>query len=106
MFKSDGDVTRPGFLAIWSQYTVPTGCNNCDFPFTFGAVTFESCISVKDADSQPWCSVSPPVINTAVKITCSNSDSSCPSSSPQMLVTSPDYPLTYPSNSDQVKLHN
>ena len=103
--------TRTGFLAIWSQYNIPTGCNNCDFPFTFGDTTFETCISVQDVDTQPWCSsgpLSPPTdegthILPYPKITCSDSDSSCPSSPPQTVITSPDYPASYPNNTDEVK---
>ena len=105
-FRSDNfDNGLPGFLAIWSQYNIPTGCNNCDFPFTFGDTTFETCISVQDVDTQPWCSynIATPVINTAVKISCTDSDSSCPSSPPQTVITSPNYPASYPNNADQVK---
>ena len=100
----------PGFLAIWSQYEIPTGCNNCDFPFTFGDATFDTCISVLGVDTKPWCSyqLSPPTnsgnhIFPPPKISCSDSDSSCPSSSPQTLVTSPNYPLSYSNNADKVK---
>ena len=105
-FITSSSDTRTGFLAIWSQYNIPTGCNNCDFPFTFGDTTFETCISVKDVDTQPWCSynITTPVINTfATKISCSDSDSSCPSSPPQPVISSPDYPLNYPNDADQVK---
>ena len=108
-FRSDNyDVSNAGFLAIWSQYNFPTGCNNCDFPFTIGDTTFETCISVQDVDTQPWCSYSitpptPPVINTPPKITCSVSDSSCPSSTPQTVIISPRYPQSYSNNADQVK---
>ena len=103
-------MTLSGFLAIWSPYDIPTGCNNCDFPFTFGDATFDTCISALDEDTQPWCSyeLSPPTntgthIFSTVKISCSESDSSCPSSPPQTLVTSPNYPGYYPDNADQVK---
>ena len=102
--SNDYDGSEAGFLAIWSQYNIPTGCNNCDFPFTFGDTTFETCISVQDVDTQPWCSynITTPVINTPPKISCSDSDSSCPSSPPQTLITSPNYPLSYPNYVDQV----
>ena len=104
-FSSDGRGTHTGFLAIWSQYNIPIGCYNCDFPFTFGDITFETCITVMDVDTQPWCSydIKPPVINTPVKINCSDSDSSCPSTPPQTVITSPDYPLNYPNFVDKVK---
>ena len=106
-FSSDGIETRKGFLAIWSQFHTPTGCNNCDFPFTYLGTTFQTCISIQDVDTKPWCSYEfiPPVIITApVKISCSDSDSSCPSSPSQTLITSPDYPLNYPNNANQVRL--
>ena len=104
-FHSDGSETRTGFLAIWSQYDIPTGCNNCDFPFTFGDTTFDTCISVLDEDTQPWCQMSlpgPSIVNT-VKISCSDSDSSCPSTPSQTVITTPNYPAPYPNNADQVK---
>ena len=103
-FSSDNKYALTGFLAIWSQYNIPTECNNCDFPFTFGDTTFDTCISVQDVDTQPWCplDITPPVFNT-VKITCPDSDSSCPSSPPLILITLPNYPLSYPNNVDQVK---
>ena len=44
-----------GFLIMWKQYNIPTGCNNCDFPFTFCHTTFDTCISLQDVDAQPWC---------------------------------------------------
>ena len=78
----------------------------------FGDVTFDTCISVLDVDTQPWCSYptnyAPPTdegthIFPPVKISCSDSDSSCPSSPPQTVISSPDYPLNYPNNADQVK---
>ena len=75
----------------------------------FGDVTFDTCISVLDVDTQPWCSynITPPTDEgthyfTPPKIICSDSDSSCPSSPPEMLVFSPDYPLPYQNNADQV----
>ena len=105
-FYSIGGVTRTGFLAIWSPYDldeIPTGCNNCDFPFTFGDATFDTCISVLGVDTQSWCSLTPPVINDPLKISCSDSDSSCPSSPPQTVITSPNYPLNYPNSFDQVE---
>ena len=106
-FISSSYDTLTGFLAIWSQYETPTGCNNCDFPFMFGEATFDTCISEKEnLDDQPWCSynIIPPVINIPPpKISCSDSDSSCPSTPPQTLITSPNYPLSYPNNADEVK---
>lgn len=63
-------------------------------------------------DDEPWCTsdegLPPPVdegshIIPKVKITCSDSDSSCPSSPPQTLITSPDYPQYYPNDADEVK---
>ena len=113
-FRSDNfDNGLPGFLAIWSssQYNIPTGCNNCDFPFKFGDTTFDTCIIVQDVDTLPWCSpgvLSPPInegihILPLIKVTCSDSDSSCPSSPSQTVISSPDYPLNYPNNADQVK---
>ena len=108
-FTSDGSVTPTGFLAVWTASTepppTPTGCDSCIFPFVFGETTFDTCISVQDVDTQPWCSydIIPPVINTPSKITCSDSDSSCPSSPPQTVITSPNYPESYPTNADQVK---
>ena len=99
--------TRTGFLAIWSPYEIdiPTGCNNCDFPFTFGAATFDTCISVLGVDTQPWCQYNniPPEVPPLVKISCSGSDSSCPSSPPQTVITSPNFPIYYPHNADEVK---
>ena len=61
-FRSGGYVTRTGFLAIWTAtsepptFPTPTGCDICDFPFEFGDGTFDTCISVQDVDTQPWCS--------------------------------------------------
>ena len=105
-FSSDGRGTHTGFLAIWSQYNIPIGCNNCDFPFTFGDTVFETCISVQDVDTQPWCSynITTPIITDYPypKITCTESDSSCPSSPSQTVITSPDYPALYPNNADEV----
>ena len=85
--------------------TTPPGCNNCEFPFKFGDATFDTCISVQDVDTQSWCSYSiePPVMNTPIKIPCSESDSTCPSTPPQTIVTSQNYPLDYPNNADEVK---
>ena len=100
------DKTRTGFLAIWSEYDLdtPTGCNNCDFPFMFGNTTFDTCISVQSVDDQPWCSVTPPIINIdGNKISCSDSDSSCPNTPSQTVIISPNYPLNYPLDADQVK---
>ena len=98
----------PGFLAVWTQFIVPTGCNNCVFPFTFGETTFDTCISVQDVDTQPWCQLSSPgegpVANT-VKIPCNDIDSSCPSAPSPMLITSPNYPSNYPNNANQVKVN-
>ena len=88
----------------------PTACDGCTFPFQFGYTTFDTCVNVQDVDTQPWCSynIKPPTDEgrhtfKTPKITCFDSDLSCPSKPPQMLVTSPDYPLTYPKNADQVK---
>ena len=78
----------------------------------FGDVTFDTCISVLDVDTQPWCSsgpLSPPadegthILPPITKITCSDSDSSCPSSPSQTVITSPDYPQTYPNFAYEVK---
>ena len=111
-FRSNGSGRRTGFVAVWTASSEPptyplTGCDNCDFPFEFGDVIFDTCISVQDVDTQPWCSynITPPTdegthLFTA-KISCS--DSICPCTPPQMLVTSPNYPLDYPNNADQVK---
>ena len=143
-FSSDDGGTRTGFLALWTAttapptYPTPTGCDSCDFPF--GDTTLNTCISVLDVDTQPWCSpgpLSPPSdegthifppppkiscsdsdsssppyytpptdegthIFPPPKITCSNRDSSCPSSPPQTVITSPDYPLNYPNYANQV----
>ena len=118
-FRSDSYNKNTGFLALWKSTTEPptyplTGCNNCDFPFVFGG-TFDTCISVKDVDTQPWClsgPLSPPadegnhILPPPPKISCSESDSSCPSSPPQTVITSPRYPLNYPDNADQVKCMN
>ena len=84
---------------------IPTGCNNCDLPFVFGDGTFDTCISVINVDTQPWCSTGT-TINTPVKISCSDSDSSCPSSPPQTLLTSPNYPLNYLRDAKEVKRLN
>ena len=107
---------RTGFLAVWTPssepptYPTPTGCDSCTFPFVFGDGTFNTCISVQDVDSQPWCSsgpLSPPTVEGThiflPKITCSDSDSSCPSSPPQTVISSPRYPLDYPNDADEVK---
>ena len=102
--SGSSDKTCTGFLAIWSQYETPTGCNNCDFPFMFGEATFDTCISEQGVDDQPWCSVTPPIINIdGNKISCSDSDSSCPSTPSQTVIISPNYPLNYPLDADQVK---
>ena len=107
--------TGTGFLAVWSATTEPptyplTGCDNCDFPFTFGDATFDTCISVLGVDTKPWCSyqLSPPTnsgthILPSPKISCSDSDSSCPTSSPQTVITSPNYPGKYSNIVDEVK---
>ena len=115
-FSSNGAGSLNGFLAIWSPTTAPptypqsTGCESCTFPFVFGGGTFDTCISVEDVDTQPWCSynITPPT-NEGIhfisfpKISCFDTDSSCPSTPPQMLVSSPNYPLPYPNNADEVK---
>ena len=119
-FRSDSSVTDNGFLAIWSATNEPptfsssTGCDNCVFPFVFGNITFDTCISVQGVDDQPWCSGQSEFASETVnegthvipsnKISCSDSDSSCPSSPPQQLITSPNYPQYYPNNIDEVKL--
>ena len=110
-----------GFLAVWTATNEPptyppatAGCHSCTFPFEFGDGTFESCISVHDVDTQPWCSTGPPStptdegthIFTPPKVTCSESDSSCPSSPSQTVISSPEYPLEYPNDADQVKCIN
>ena len=119
-FFSNNVYTFPGFLATWSATTAsPTyppsnGCDSCTFPFVFGETTYDTCISEQDLDTQPWCSsgpLSPPTeegthILPFPKISCSDNDSSCPSSPPQMLITSPDYPQSYPDNANQVILIN
>ena len=117
-FRSNGSVRLTGFVAVWTAstesptYPRPTGCDSCTFPFVFGDGTFDTCISVQDVDPQPWCSpspLSPPanegthILPPITKITCSDSDSSCPSSPPQTVISSPDYPLNYPNYADQVK---
>ena len=106
-----------GFLAVWTATTAPptypttgTGCDSCNFPF--GDTTIHACIIVQDVDTLPWCSpgvLSPPInegihMLPFIKITCSDSDSSCPSSPPQTVITSPEYPQNYPNNADEVKL--
>ena len=119
-FKSDEERTGTGFLAVWSPTTEPptystqTSCDNCTFPFTFGDTIFDTCISVQDVDIQPWCAlkIAPPtnegshVLPSTVKISCIESDSSCPVPPPQMLVISPNYPQQYPNNEEQVKRTN
>ena len=114
-FSSNEIRQLTGFLAIWSPttahptYPQSTGCESCTFPFVFGGETFDTCISVEDVDTQPWCSynITPPTDEgihfTPYKISCTDSDSSCPSTPPQMLVSSPNYPLPYPNNADEVK---
>ena len=115
-FSSNYRNPYTGFLAIWSPTTAPptyplsAGCDSCTFPFVFGNTAFDTCISLQDVDTQPWCSynTTPPTnegthLFTPPKISCSDTDSSCPSTPPKMLVSSPDYPLPYPNNADQVK---
>ena len=114
-FSSDDSFQFTGFLAIWSAtkelptYPRYTGCDSCTFPFVFGNTAFDTCISIQDVDTQPWCSynITPPTdegthLFTPPKISCSDSDSSCPNTPSQTLITSPDYPLPYPNNADQV----
>ena len=118
-FSSNYRNPYPGFVAIWSAttasptYPLSTGCHSCTFPFMFGNTAFDSCISILDVDTQPWCSynTTPPSnegthLFTPPKISCSDSDSSCPSTPPQMLITSPNYPQFYPNNADQVRSLN
>ena len=105
-FKSDDTVRGTGFLAVWTLLDIPAGCNNCDFPFEFGNTIFDSCISVEDVDTQPWCPIKPQVINGLVKIFCFDDDSSCPSTPSKMLITSPNYPQPYPLDQDEVYSSN
>ena len=119
-FRSNGSGRRTGFVAVWTASSEPptyppplTGCDNCDFPFPYLGATFDTCTSVQDVDTQPWCLNSDPPNYTPPadegthifppKITCSGSDSSCPSSPSQTVITSPDYPASYPNNAYQVK---
>ena len=117
IFSSNYAKPFPGFLAIWSATTAPptyptsTGCESCTFPFVFGDGTFDTCINVENVDTQPWCLDNrPPPTDEGIhiiyspKIFCFDSDSSCPSTPPQAVITSPEYPLNYPNNVDQVKL--
>ena len=120
-FRSDYSVRKAGFLAVWSATTEPptystiSGCNNCVFPFQYGNTTFDTCINVEDVDDQPWCSPSenynngPPVEegthlfpSISSKVFCFDSDSSCPSTAAKKLITSPEFPQSYPNNADQV----
>ena len=105
-FRSNGaNSNKPGFLAVWSPFDVSNGCNSCDFPFKFGDFTFNSCVIVEGVDSQPWCSyeTTATVIDDSLnKVICSDNDSSCPSTPPQMLITSPEYPKNYPETEDRV----
>ena len=106
-FQADWfDALNTGFLAVWTPYDVSTdyGCSRCTFPFVFGNATFDTCISVHDVDTQPWCLYSDfsTIVDDSTKVPCSDSDSSCPSTPPQMIITSPNYPLQYPNNVDQV----
>ena len=107
-FRSGGE-TYSGFVAIWTAtsepptYPLPNGCDSCNFPFTFADTTFDTCISVQDVDTQPWCpyDYTPPAnegSHPPPKITCFESDSSCPSIPPLMVITS------YPENSNQVDI--
>ena len=109
------------FTAVWEAttepptYPVPTGCNNCVFPFQFGSTTFDTCIRVEGTDEQPWCALhnppyfAPPTsystheFNNEVRVSCSESDSSCPSLTSQNLISSPNYPQTYPTSYDKVR---
>ena len=122
-FKSNfnwyGTGTSTGFLAIWTAtsepptYPTPIGCDSCTFPFKFGDTAFDTCISVDDVDIQPWCSslelpnYTPPSSDgthtfSSPKISCFDSDSSCPSTPTQILITSPNYPQQYPLYFDKV----
>ena len=113
-FQSNENGKYLGFVAVWSATTEPptyplADCGNCEFPFEYGGNSFDTCIIIEDLDSQPWCPhyLIPPVdegthIDITHKISCSDSDSSCPSALPEMLITSPNYPLEYPNNFDQV----
>ena len=120
-FRSDdGYKDGTGFLAVWTAtiepptYPTPTGCDSCNFPLAFGETAFDTCISVENVDTQPWClsgPLSPPTdegthVLPYPKITCSDIDSSCPSLPPQTVITSPDYPQTYPNNAYEVKFIN
>ena len=116
-FRSNDDTRSAGFLALWESTTeLPTypsfnGCESCSFPFVFGDTAFDTCIRVQDVDTQPWCSTDLPLLPVNqgthivgnLKISCSDSDSSCPSDPPQTLIASPDYPQSYPNNVDEVK---
>ena len=129
IFQSDDSGwSGTGFLALLEAttepptYPTPTGCESCTFPFTYGeingitplfsfaGITFDTCISFMDVDAEPWCSYDtlPPidegyhVFAKEEKITCSSSDSSCPSTPPQMLLSSPNYPNIYPNNLNKV----
>ena len=118
---SDNIVRRSGFLAIWTTTseppTYPTSpkCDSCVFPFHYGDETFDTCISILGVDDQPWCTsdsgLPPPVdegthIFPTLRITCSDDDSSCPSTPPQFLLISPEYPQYYPNNADMVRCYD
>ena len=113
-FRSNGVGRQTGFVAVWTASSepptyppTPTGCDSCTFPFVFGSGSFDTCISVLDEDTQPWCSTFLSTEGTHIppppKISCSDSDSSCPSSPSKTVITSPDYPASYPNNADEVK---
>ena len=112
-FISRTTAGRAGFLAIWTATNEPptyppsasTGCSSCSFPFTYADTLFDTCTSING--DQPSCFPGPPVDEGLHDIPtfyyCSDSDSTCPSSSPLTLITSPDYPASYPINAEQVK---
>ena len=88
---------QKGFLAIWTATSEPpsyppsgtTSCGSCRFPFEFDNMIYDTCTSI-DGD-QPWCLGGPPVdegthILPPLKYYCSDSDSSCPGTLPQMSV--------------------
>ena len=109
-FRSNSGGTGTGFLAVWTATTEPPtstlSCDLCNFPFTFGGATIDTCIKIVGVDTLPWCSATPPTTegtHIPYKIPCADSDSSCPSTPHQTLIASLNYPLPYPNNVDQVK---
>ena len=84
-------------------YPTSTCCEDCTFPFVFGDGIFDTCINVQDVDTQPWClykmtattNEGTHILPPPPKLTCSDSDSSCPST-PKTVISSLDYRLNYP----------